>query len=154
MQTKTKLKIYRSNVWFVLLYATETWKQEARKSTQGLWGKMSKANTKDKLGTTCYQQRRTGINNIVEEVRHRRWRWLGHVLRMNKNRHPHAALRWAPPGKRKRGRPLGTWRRNWGGDEGSRKYLEWSQLASSGPWWMEEICRCLMLQPEWRGLSK
>ena len=55
--------------------------------------------------------KRTGINNIIEEVKQRRWRWLGHVLRMNKTRHPHAALRWAPPGKRKRGRPLGTWRR-------------------------------------------
>ena len=55
--------------------------------------------------------RRTGINNIVKDVTQRRWRWFGHVLRMNKNRHPSAALRWTPPGKRKRGRPLGTWRR-------------------------------------------
>ena len=30
---------------------------------------------------------------------------------MKKIRLPHTALRWAPPGKRKRGRPLGTWRR-------------------------------------------
>ena len=47
----------------------------------------------------------------MEDVKERRWRWFGHVLRKNKNRHPRAALRWTPPGERKRGRPLGTWRR-------------------------------------------
>ena len=54
---------------------------------------------------------RTGITNIVMEVKRRRWTWLGHVLRMKKTRHPLEALNWAPPGKRNRGRPLGTWRR-------------------------------------------
>ena len=55
--------------------------------------------------------RRTGIECIMEEVKRRRWRWLGHVLRMNKSRHPLIALSWNPQGKRKRGRPRGTWRR-------------------------------------------
>jgi len=40
-----------------------------------------------------------------------RWKWLSHVLRMDKIRYPHRAQRWAPPGKRHIGRPLGTWRR-------------------------------------------
>ena len=35
----------------------------------------------------------------------------GHVLGIKKDCHPYAALTWAPPGKRGRGRPLGTWRR-------------------------------------------
>ena len=30
---------------------------------------------------------------------------------MKKDRHPYAALAWAPPEKRGRGRPMGTWRR-------------------------------------------
>ena len=30
---------------------------------------------------------------------------------MPRSRLPHTTLRWAPPGKRKRDRPLGTWRR-------------------------------------------
>ncbi|KAI8497939.1 hypothetical protein Bbelb_245910 [Branchiostoma belcheri] len=46
-------------------------------------------------------------------IRTTRWKWLGHILRMNKHRHPYVALRWTPQGKRKRGRPLaiGTWRK-------------------------------------------
>jgi hypothetical protein len=43
---------------------------------------------------------------------------------MNKSRHPHTALRWAPPGKRKRGRLLGTWRRT--------VEDEWPQRANHG----------------------
>ena len=54
--------------------------------------------------------RRTGINNIVRNVKERRWRWLGHALRMNKTRHPRNALRLAPAGQRQRGRPMDSLR--------------------------------------------
>ena len=39
------------------------------------------------------------MNNIVLEVKRRRWTWLGHVLRMKKGRHPLKALSWAPLGR-------------------------------------------------------
>ena len=48
---------------------------------------------------------------IAEELKKRRFRWLGHVLRMTNERLPKVALRWTPPGKRKPGRPRTTWRR-------------------------------------------
>ena len=51
--------------------------------------------------------KRVGINDIAQEVKKRRWKWLGHVLRMKKDRHPYAALTWAQPGKRGGGRQLG-----------------------------------------------
>ena len=54
---------------------------------------------------------RTGLNCITDEIKKRRWRWLGHVLRMDRKRLPSIALKWTPSGKRNRGRPLGTWRR-------------------------------------------
>ena len=44
------------------------------------------------------------------EIKCRRIRWLGHVLRMDQTRIPKVALRWTPPGKRKPGRPKTTWR--------------------------------------------
>ena len=34
--------------------------------------------------TTCALSK---LNNIVEEVKQRRWRWLGHTLRMERTRH-------------------------------------------------------------------
>ncbi|XP_077862029.1 uncharacterized protein LOC144343190 [Saccoglossus kowalevskii] len=60
--------------------------------------------------TNLETYRHTYINSITVEVKQICWRWLGYVLRLGRTRHPLAALRWAPPWKRKRGRPLGTWR--------------------------------------------
>ena len=49
--------------------------------------------------------------NISTEIKQRRMRWLGHVMRMPQSRIPKTALQWTPPGKRKKGRPRTTWRR-------------------------------------------
>ena len=108
LQTKTKLKFYRSNVRSVLLYASETWRTNKRLESRlrGFEGRCLKRILRmrwEQLVTNKEISRHTGISNIVEEVKQRRWRWFGHVLRMNKNKHPRTALT-----KRKRGRPLGT----------------------------------------------
>ena len=54
--------------------------------------------------------KKTGCNSAVLEIKRRQLRWLGHVLRMPGDSIPKVALRWTPPGKRKRGRPKMTWR--------------------------------------------
>ena len=114
--TKTKLKIYKSNVRSVLLYASETWRtnRKIESRLRGFEGRCLRRILKlhwTQHVTNDEVSKRTGINSIVAEVKQRRWRWFGHVLRMNKKRLPYTALRWTPPGKRKRGRPMGTWRR-------------------------------------------
>ena len=48
---------------------------------------------------------------VVQEIKARRWRWIGHVSRMDRGAIPRVALRWTPEGKRRRGRPKETWRR-------------------------------------------
>ena len=116
LSTRTKLNIYRSNVRSTLLYAAETWRMNKKLESRlrGFEGRclrrILKVRWEDKV-TNEEVWARTGITNIVMEVKRRRWTWLGHVLRMKKTRHPLEALNWAPPGKRNRGRPLGTWRR-------------------------------------------
>ena len=116
LKTSTKLKIYKSNVRSVLLYAAETWRtnKKIESRLRGFEGRCLRRILKVHWSQHIPNKeisKRTGINNIIDEVKQRRWRWLGHVMRMNKTRHPRTALRWAPPGKRRRGRPLGTWRR-------------------------------------------
>ena len=106
----------QSNVRSTLLYASETWRtnKKLESKLRGFEGRclrrIWKVRWQEKV---CNEEiwRRTGVNNIVPEVKRRRWTWLGHVLRMKKGRHPLEALSWAPPGKRHRGRPLGTWLR-------------------------------------------
>ena len=114
--TQTKLRLYRSNVRSVLLYAAETWRttKSIESKLRGFEGRCLR-----RILAIWWEQRitneeieaMTGINCIVEEVQRRRWKWLGHILRMDRNRHPRIALDWNPQGKRKRGRPKGTWRR-------------------------------------------
>ncbi|VDP63368.1 unnamed protein product [Schistosoma curassoni] len=41
----------------------------------------------------------------------RRWKWIGHTLRKSSNCITRQALTWNPEGKRKRGRPKNTLRR-------------------------------------------
>ena len=42
----------------------------------------------------------------------RRWRWIGHTLRKPSTNITRQALFWNPQGKRKRGRPRNSWRRD------------------------------------------
>ena len=56
-------------------------------------------------------RRRTGTEPITQLDRRKRWKWIGHVLRMPPAALPRVALRWTPDGRRKRGRLKETWRR-------------------------------------------
>ena len=49
---------------------------------------------------------------ISRVIKIRKWKWIGHTLRIDKNNITRQSLEWNPQGKRKRGRPRNTWRRN------------------------------------------
>ena len=117
INTYTKLKLYRSNVRSVLLYAAETWRtnKKIESRLRGFEGRCLRRILRIRWEHRVTNKEigdRTGLQPIVNEVKQRRWRWLGHVLRMNRTRHPLLALTWTPQGKRNRGRPQGTWRRS------------------------------------------
>jgi hypothetical protein len=61
--------------------------------------------------TNLELRKRAGIDKISASVRRRRWQWISHVLRMDKNRNARIALNWTPEGNRSRGRPKELWRR-------------------------------------------
>ncbi|VDP58554.1 unnamed protein product, partial [Schistosoma curassoni] len=48
---------------------------------------------------------------VEEEIRKKRWKWIGHTLRKAPNRVTRQALTWNPEGQRKSGRPKNTLRR-------------------------------------------
>ena len=56
-------------------------------------------------------RRIAGVEKVSEQIRRRRWRYIGHVLRKTPDDHQRIALKWTPDGRRKRGRPKETWRR-------------------------------------------
>ena len=54
---------------------------------------------------------RANMERLSEEVRRRRWQFIGHIFRQEPDDDCVTALTWTPEGKRKRGRPKTTWQR-------------------------------------------
>ena len=143
---KTKIRIFKSNVLSVLLYAAESWKV-----TKGICHMLEVFQNKclrrilhifwPNNITNAELHDRTGMLPISLEVKKRRWRWIGHVNRMPPTTIPRIAMRWTPAGSRRRGRPKETWRRS---VEREMKALGWSwgqvaKLAADRPRWHSSV---------------
>ncbi|MBN3275678.1 CFDP2 protein, partial [Polyodon spathula] len=70
---------------------------------------------------------RTRQQPAEEEILQRRWRWIGYTLCKPASSTTRQALTWNPQGKRKRGRPRNTWRRDLEADM-KRTGHTWGQL--------------------------
>ena len=84
----------------------------------------------------------TGSSLIGLEIKKRRWNWIGHTLRKPPNNVTRQALRWNPQGKRKKGRPRNTWRRDLEADM-TGSGLSWGlikRLAEDRVGWRELVC--------------
>ena len=55
--------------------------------------------------------KRANLEMLSEEVRKRKWRFIGHILRQQPDNDCVTALTWTTEGKRKRGWPNTTWQR-------------------------------------------
>ena len=71
-----------------------------------------------------------GCQRISTAVKRRRWKWLGHVLQMQKHHHCATALTWAPVGKRKVGRPKTPWRRRVEKERSDAGWWSWEQVRA------------------------
>ena len=94
--------------------------------------------------------KRTGQTLLVNVIRERRLRWLGHVTRMDEARIPKQALQWEVAGfKRRPGRPRINWRDTVNKDL-QRMGLTWEEVeASCGPMhrgcWMNQGSRKIIV---------
>ena len=134
MSSKTKLRLFNSNVLSVLLYGAETWflnkSHESKLQTfinkclrrihQIYWP--NTISNRDLL----LRSNMTGVKTII---RQRKWRWLGHTLRKTQEDITKHALRWNPQGRRRPGRPKNTWRRELE-KEMKERGLSWNQATT------------------------
>ena len=106
ISTNTKIRIFKSNILGVLLYGAESWKE-----TKHITNKL------DTFQTRCLRRilkifwpntisneelhERTATRPISSLIKERRWKWIGHVHRMEPSEIPKIAMRWTPPGKRR-----------------------------------------------------
>ena len=76
-------------------------------------------------------RRRARTCTISEQIRRRRWHWIGHVLRMNNQHNPRIALAWAPEGKRTRERRKVTWRKTVERERQKMGFATWSEAVTA-----------------------
>ena len=116
MKTSTKLRLFNSNVKYVLLYGSETWRETASsiKALQVFLNHCFRTILGVRWPDTISNKelwRKTKQQPINLTIRSRPWKWIGHTLR-KANNITKQSLEWSPQGKRKRGRPKNSWRRD------------------------------------------
>lgn len=134
LKLNTKLKIFKSNVVAVLLYGCETWRMTKSNETKldvflhKSLRRLMKIYWPMKVSNKEIHNR-ANISPISEQIFRRRWKFIGHILRMDANQHPKTALSWAPEGRRRPGRPRETWRRTVEKERGTLEFKSWSEAA-------------------------
>jgi len=117
IQINTKLRIFDSNVKAGLPYGSATWRstQKTLKIIQTFINKCLRRilhlKWTDKVpNTTLWKM--TKQLPIENEIKKRKWRWIGHTLSKPPETITRQAITWNPPGKRRRVRPRNIWQRD------------------------------------------
>lgn len=121
----------------MLLYACKTWlvtdaitrrlqgfvNRKLRIIREDFWPRRM---TTEELLQSCSQIK------IADEIKKRKYGWIGHTLRKPEVKTYKYALEWNPQGRRKPGRPKTTWRRTIK-SELAEKDVTWEDLKRSAP---------------------
>ncbi|XP_065583129.1 uncharacterized protein LOC136042141 [Artemia franciscana] len=147
---RLKLRLLNSNVMSILLYASECWKLNTQLEKRVLafenmcLRRILNISWQEKV-TNIEVRRRTGQPLVTDLLKRRRWTYLGHVLRMPQDRLPNTVYDWRPEGRRKRGRPRHTLRRQYDRD------LRNAELSLQPQW--EDVMAAAQLRDVWRGFD-
>ena len=145
ISTKTKLRIFNSNVKAVLLYGSETWRttkkmlQKVQTFINICLRRIYRIHWPDKIRNEDLWER-ARQEPVAIQILRRKWGWIGHTLRKPPTSTTRQALTWNPQGKRRRGRPCGSWRRN-----------TEAELKQQGTNW-NEAARVAQNRVRWRGV--
>jgi len=114
MTKETKLRIHNMTDKAALKSGSEVWVLKKR-DEQRLQAAQIKF-LRHLLGITKLDKEKsqsirgkTGVQNIVKEIKQYQQKWLQHVQRMGTNRLPKQALRYTRKGRRNLGRPRKRW---------------------------------------------
>ena len=132
LSTRTKIRIFNSTVKPVLLYGCETWRMNETpiKKLQSFINtclrKILKIHWPELISNTALWEQ-TRQTPVKDDITLRKWKWVGHTLRRPESI-ARQALTWNPQGKRKKGRPRNTWRRDLE-KETAKMGLSWGEMC-------------------------
>ena len=106
MRTSTKLRLFNSNVKYVLLYGSEAWRETASsiKALQVFLNRCLRTILGVRWPDTISNKelwRKTKQQPINLTIRSRRWKWIGHTLRKENNNIIKTGLRMEVPRENK-----------------------------------------------------
>ena len=119
IRTRTKLRIFNFNVKSVLLYGCETWRttktmlQKIQTFFNTYLRRIYNIRWPEMIPNEELWER-AGQEQVAKQILKRKWGWIGHTHRKPASSTTRQALTWNPQGKRKRGRPRNSWRRDTG----------------------------------------
>ena len=135
-----KKRVFDSCILPTISYGSETWPlnnnicYKLRTAQRAMERSVTKVKRIDKIRAEDIRAR-TKFKDVVEHVQKMKWRWAGHVARMNENRWATRCTDWIPRDrKRPAGRPLQRWRddlvkfkgNNW--REGCQDRAKWKKF--------------------------
>ena len=102
------MKIFNSNVKAVLLYASESWTvtQRTIDRVQVFINKCLRRILNIQWPDRITNQelwKKTNEEPVLDQLRRRKWNWIGHTLRRSDNSIAKQVLQWTPQGHRERG---------------------------------------------------
>jgi len=118
---KTRIKLYNTLAFPVLLYDSETWTIKASDARRITAEEMKYMRRTAGYNCTDYKNKRTNckeltITAILDKLLEYKRSWIQHINRMPRNSLPRVMKHYSPTGRRNRGRPfkriLDTWDRN------------------------------------------
>ena len=85
--------------------------------------------------------------SVMKSELRRRWNWIGHVLKKERNDDCMVAMEWQPKGKREVGRPKTTWRRTVEKESRQKRWTSWAEAQDRASWREKVTALCT----SWRG---
>lgn len=139
----TKLKIFNATVKPVLLYGSETWcvTNKIKTKLQSFVNRCLRHILRiwwPEIISNAELWARTGQEDINNEIKKRKYNWLGHTLRKAREEPCRAVLEWNPQGKRRPGRPRTTWRRTVA-EECRKSFAQLKPIADDRQQWKEFV---------------
>lgn len=113
---KTKLRIFQCSVMSILLYGCTTWgtSQQQIRKLQTFVNRCLKQILGIFWPNWVTNEQLLTLSNcqpVAAEICKRKWSWIGHILRRQRDDIARSALDWNPQGQRRVGRPRNTWQR-------------------------------------------
>ena len=143
---RTKLCVFNLNVKSILLYGCETWRttptmqQQIQAFFNASLRCIYKIQWQEKIRNEDLWER-AGQEPVAKQILRRKWGWIGHTLRKPASSTTRQALTLNPQGKRRRGRPRNSWRRD-----------TEAELKQQGTNW-SGMARAAQNRVRWRGVA-